>query len=73
MTTEAREYIDFWIENSVHASEQYNNTGASQDVAVLVERLIDGAKGQGITKQAMNDEVRFDRLRQRQAGYGQPC
>ena len=53
----AREYIDFWIENSIHAAEQFKTVGASQDVALLVERLIEGAKGQGITEQAMHDEV----------------
>lgn len=57
MTTRAREYIDFWIENSIHATEQFKSLGASQDVALLVERLIEGAKGQGITEQAMRDEV----------------
>ena len=57
MTTKAREYIDFWIENSIHATEQFETPGASQDVSLLVERLIEGAKGQGITEQAMHDEV----------------
>lgn len=57
MTTEAREYIDFWIENSIHATEQYKTHGASQDVGLLVERLINGAKSQGVTERAMRDEV----------------
>ena len=57
MTTKAREYIDFWIENSVHAAEPYRTPGASQDVAELVHALIEGAKGQGITEQSMRDEV----------------
>ncbi|MEK9284705.1 MULTISPECIES: hypothetical protein [unclassified Bradyrhizobium] len=57
MPTSAREYIDFWIENSVHAAEQYGTPGASQDVGVLVERLVEGAKGQGITQDAMEEEV----------------
>ena len=39
----AREFIDFWIENSVHAAEQFH--GASQDVADLTARYIEAAKG----------------------------
>jgi hypothetical protein len=53
--SKAREYIDFWVQSSVHAAENY--TGASQDVALLVERLIEGAKEQGIAADAMQDEV----------------
>lgn len=55
--TAAREYIDFWIENSVHAIEQLGTPGASQDVAELVRRLVEGAQGQGITEQNMQAEV----------------
>ncbi|WP_375775954.1 hypothetical protein ACE103_29770 [Bradyrhizobium sp. ma5] len=57
MTETAREYIDYWVENSVHAAEQFRTPGASQDVEELVRRLIAGAGGQGITEQAMRDEV----------------
>jgi hypothetical protein len=57
MQTKAREYIDFWIENSVHAAEQYGTPGASQDVNELVGSLIEGAKGQGISEEAMMREV----------------
>jgi hypothetical protein len=57
MTASAREFVDFWIENSVHAAEQYRAQGASQDVAELTRRCIDMAKGQGITEQAIHDEV----------------
>ncbi|WP_249144871.1 hypothetical protein [Bradyrhizobium lablabi] len=50
MSSKAREFIDFWIENSVHAVEQYRNVGASQDVTELTGRLIEAAKGQGISE-----------------------
>jgi len=53
----AREYIDFWIENSVHAIEHFGAPGASQDVTELVRRLVEGAQGQGITEQNMQAEV----------------
>lgn len=57
MPTKAREYIDFWIENSVHAAEQFGTPGASQDVTELVRRLLEGAKGQGISEESMTDDV----------------
>jgi hypothetical protein len=27
--SKVREYIDFWVENSVHAAEQYSTPGAT--------------------------------------------
>ncbi|WP_426442138.1 hypothetical protein [Bradyrhizobium genosp. P] len=57
MSASAREFVDFWIENSVHAAEQYRAPGASQDVAELTRRCIEMARGQGITEQAIRDEV----------------
>jgi hypothetical protein len=56
-TTKAREYVDFWIENSVHAAEGLRTPGASQEVAGLVDRLIEGAGEQGISEQEMQQEV----------------
>lgn len=57
MVSKARGYIDFWIENSIHAAEQYRAPGAPQDVSELVARLVEGANGQGIVQQSMRDEV----------------
>lgn len=57
MTTKAREYIDFWIENSVHAREQYGSAGAEQGVAELVRRLVAAARGQGVSEEEMIAEV----------------
>ncbi|WP_245321519.1 hypothetical protein [Bradyrhizobium sp. NAS96.2] len=48
--SKAREFIDFWIENSVHAVEQYWTVGASQDVAELTRRLVAAAKEQGFSE-----------------------
>ncbi|UFW46545.1 MULTISPECIES: hypothetical protein [Bradyrhizobium] len=53
----AREYIDFWTENSVHAAEQYRTGGATQDARELVRRLVDGANEQGISEDALREEV----------------
>ncbi|MFT4116592.1 hypothetical protein [Bradyrhizobium sp.] len=57
MTSKAREFIDFWVENSIHPAEQYRTVGASQDVAELTRRLIDGAKGQGISEADLRAEI----------------
>lgn len=57
MSAKAREFIDFWIENSVHAAEQFRTVGASQDVADLTGRCIEAAKGQGISAADMQAEI----------------
>ncbi|SDI40836.1 hypothetical protein SAMN05216338_102221 [Bradyrhizobium sp. Rc2d] len=57
MLTTTREYIDFWVENSVHPAEQYGAPGASQSVDVLVARLVEGAKNQNIPREALEKEV----------------
>jgi len=54
---EVREFIDFWIENSIHAVEQYRTVGASQDVAELSQRLVEAAKGQGISEADLQTEI----------------
>src|SRR3954470_8507209 len=51
--SKVREFIDFWVENSVHAAEQYRTAGASQDVAELTRRLVEAANGQGISEVAL--------------------
>ena len=38
-------------------ARQFRTPGASQDVTELVRRLIEGAKGQGISGKDMQDEV----------------
>jgi hypothetical protein len=55
--SKAREFVDFWIENSVHAREQYRTPGASQDVAELTRRCIEAAKGQSVSEADLRDEV----------------
>ncbi|MGY4404009.1 hypothetical protein [Bradyrhizobium sp. USDA 3315] len=55
--SKAREFIDFWIENSVHAVEQYRTLGASQDVAELTQRLVQAAKEQGISEADLQAET----------------
>jgi hypothetical protein len=55
--SKTREFIDFWIENSVHAVEQFRIGGASQDVAELAQRCIEAAKGQGISEADLKAEI----------------
>jgi hypothetical protein len=57
MTTKAREFIGFWIENSVHAAERLRTPGASQDVAELTSRCIEAAKGQGVYEGDIRAEI----------------
>jgi hypothetical protein len=57
MSAKAREFIDYWIENSVHAAEQFGMLGASQDVSELTRRCIEMAKGQGISEKDMQAEI----------------
>jgi hypothetical protein len=55
--SKAREFIDFWVENSVHAVEQDRTAGASQDVIELTGRCIEAAKGQGISERDLIAEI----------------
>ena len=55
--SKAREFIEFWIENSVHPVEQYRTIGASQDVAELTRRLVVAAKEQGFSEADLQDEI----------------
>jgi hypothetical protein len=55
--TVAREFIDFWIENSVHAEEQAGQRGGSQDADELARRCIEMAKSQNISEGAIRHEV----------------
>ncbi|MCC8960503.1 hypothetical protein H8B02_46025 [Bradyrhizobium sp. Pear77] len=55
--SKAREFIDFWIENSIHAVEQYRTAGASQDVTELTGRLVKAAKGQGLSEADLQAEI----------------
>lgn len=57
MIPAAREYIDFWIENSVHAAEQGGALGAEQDVSALTSRCLEMASSLGLSKAALEQEV----------------
>ena len=55
--SKAREFIDFWVENSVHPAEQFRAPGASQDEAELTSRLVAAAKEQGISETDLQAEI----------------
>ena len=55
--SKAREFIDFWLENSVHPAEQFRTPGASQDDAELARRLVAAAKRQGISESDLQVEI----------------
>jgi hypothetical protein len=52
-----REFIDFWIENSVHAQEQHGAAGADQSVPALTRRCVEMASSIGLSKAALDAEV----------------
>lgn len=53
----AREFIDFWMQNSIHAAEQYGAPGASQRAGELAARCIEMAAAQGISEADLEAEV----------------
>jgi hypothetical protein len=57
MSATAREFIDFWVENSIHPAGHDGNDGATQDVDELVRRCVDMAESQGITEAALQAAV----------------
>jgi len=54
--SKAREFIDYWIENSVHAAEQARAAGASQDVSELAARCIKAGAELGLTEADLTKE-----------------
>jgi hypothetical protein len=57
MSTKAREFIDFWIENSVHAAEEYGAAGAEQGSQELARRCVEMAASQGLSRADLENEV----------------
>ena len=55
--SKALEFIDFWVENSIHPAEEFQAPGASQDDAELTSRLVAAAKEQGISETDLQREI----------------
>ena len=54
--SKAREFIDFWIENSVHAAEPFRTIGASGRCRTY-QTLYPGCKGSGPLKNDLQIET----------------
>jgi hypothetical protein len=46
MVSAVREFVEFWLENSVHADEQFGAKRGRMEVDRLVESLLQAAEGQ---------------------------
>jgi hypothetical protein len=53
----AREFVDFWITNSVHADEQMVSRRGREAVLKLADRLLVAANYQGFDKQQVEAEI----------------
>ena len=57
MATNAKEFIDFWIQNSVHAKSEMGQGGGSQDAEELANRLFQAAVEQGLSEDQVRTEI----------------
>ncbi|MEZ0081460.1 hypothetical protein [Bradyrhizobium japonicum] len=55
--SKAREFLEFWMQNSVHPAEQRGAAGASQRPEELKARCIEMAGSQGLTLADLEAEV----------------
>ncbi|MBY0380766.1 MAG: hypothetical protein K2W78_02460 [Xanthobacteraceae bacterium] len=55
--TSTRDFIDFWVHNSVHPKEELGSVGASQNPRRLAEKLVAAAGGQGISEAQLIEEI----------------
>jgi hypothetical protein len=56
----AKDFVDFWLENSVHADEQFQVKRGRAEVDRLVENLVRAAEAQGFTRKQIEDELGGD-------------
>jgi hypothetical protein len=57
MVAATREFVEFWLENSVHADEQFGAKRGRVEVDRLVGSLVQAAEAQGFTRQQVEDEL----------------
>ena len=53
----AKEFVEFWLHNSVHADEQFAPRRGREAVQHLVDGLIGAAEAQGFTKEQTEAEI----------------
>jgi hypothetical protein len=57
MRVSAREFIDYWIKNSLSAAEQFGTNNAEQSLDVLVRRFIGMAESLGLARDELEREI----------------
>ena len=50
----AKEFVEFWLQNSVHADEQFGARRGRVEVDQLVDNLVRAAEAQGFTRQQLD-------------------
>lgn len=53
----AKEFVEFWLENSVHADERYGVRRGSEAVQHLADNLVRAAEGEGFSKSQIEAEI----------------
>ncbi|CEG07169.1 hypothetical protein BN961_00551 [Afipia felis] len=57
MVTNAKEFIDFWVANSVHAKLELGEIGSSQSADELARRLLEAANQLGLSSDDIVQEI----------------
>jgi hypothetical protein len=52
-----KEFVEFWLENSVHADEQYSPRRGRESVQRLADNLVIAAESQGFTQAQLEAEI----------------
>ena len=60
MVATAKEFVEFWLENSVHADEPLGTRRGRPEIQRLVENLVRAAEAQGFAKQQIETELGGD-------------
>lgn len=55
--SKAKEFLDFWVENSIHPAEQYARRAGALEIRDLVERCVEMAEEQGFSERDLENEV----------------
>jgi hypothetical protein len=55
-----KDFVEFWLENSVHADERFGARRGQAEVQQLAEKLVRAAEVQGFTKQQVEAELGGD-------------
>ena len=52
-----REFVEFWLENSVHADEEFGPRRGREAIRQLVDNLISAAQAQGFSRADIEAEL----------------